>query len=364
LKHCCNELTVEPTSSKEPRPFAGPIGVSTEANLETPPDPRVNQRAGGSYRKLIRPLLLSVVCLIVLLSLIRIDTDRIRAMFARVDVLFLLSLAACEGVAQLLRCWRLKVLMVERLATMNLFQAMCLHQFYGFFLPFGLGRLSLPFLLKSHNIRRAQAFGTLTMMHLFDLAVLTVLLCLSLICFQTILPLPMHRLWYVSAVSGGALVIAQILLWLGPSAVRLLGQRASSKSREWVTGRLHDFTSVWASVRWRQVVVGCGLTVAIWVSASAYTFLLARQLVPALDSRLVIVLCFSMPLVSLLPIRGIAGLGTNQALIVIFFTMAGLTSSEALALSFISYPIRVGMAALFGVLGFLRNPFRRNRGNG
>lgn len=351
---------LRPTSNYDPQEVVAPTSNVVDSAPQSLAAAPTQARLRAKLRRAIRPTVLSVASLIILLAVVRIDVEQLRVMLSNLSTPLLFSLLACEGSGQLMRSLRLQVLMDRQLAIVTTIRVMCCHQFYAFFLPFGAGGLSLPFLLKSHNIPRAQSFGVLVVMRLLDLAMVTGTLSLLLFVFNTALPLAMQRLWFVAITSAAILIAVVCTVILGPYAMNRLERLVPADLTRWLVDRHIVFSNAWMKVSWRHLALASVLTLCFWICNCSYAVLLAHALVPHLDLRFFVILCFAMPLVSQLPIHGLAGLGTGQALVVVFFTMAGLSSAEALAFSLIAYPIRIGIAVLYGVVGFTRLPHTNN----
>jgi hypothetical protein len=296
----------------------------------------------------------------------------------------LLAAFALSALVQWLRAWRFAVLTTGRSALPDapMLAIACKLNFLNFVLPFRLGELGYPALMRQqygHSLLRSA--GILLTARLFDLTtVLAILLSAAALAIST----PAGQL----ALSAGALVFglspfalaglgAALLIRLGPPLARLERRLASPGSGRTaklgvdLAGRLRGFEPAARHVA-HLAAVGHGplrlvvlLGFAIWLAFAGAAILVASAVVDSVGPAAALLGAAAGNLAFALPINGIAGLGPAQAAWVVATTWAGVPQPDAVLSALALHAVVLSNALLLGGLaligGFARRPALRQR---
>jgi len=314
-------------------------------------------------RKLILPLLISALAVGILLSLVRLDLRGCGQMLRSIDGPFVLLLSSCYLIPFLLRSWRLHLLLPRRVPTTRVLGATLLHQFYATFLPLKTGEMSLPMMLKSDRIRRAETIGVLWVARSFDLVAAASLLSASLWVFRGPLPKEVLRLWPVAAVAWGLVAMAGGVVLLGPNLMITILARLGSaltggiaERLGWVGQRVADLQQAVRDIDAFRMLVATLISLAMWLPMASFGVAICRQFVPQVAWPAALVLSLCLPLLLQLPIHGLLGIGTSQAVIVLLFATVDVPTSEALSLGIVWQLLQTLLLLVVGAVGFFLRP--------
>lgn len=252
-----------------------------------------------------------------------------------------------SGLVQWLRAWRFAVMGSGELALprATLFGIACQVNLFNFLLPFRLGEVSFPVLMR---LRLGQPIavssGVLILARLFDLVTVGAILLGTAAVLR---------------VGGEGLAlplgVAAALLALTPFALIEIG-RVPPPSR--LPGRLASVASQATLVlrhlrAHRAGLAAVGLSFLVWAVFGALAYCAARAvsgdlgLVQAMFGAAATNLAFA------LPINGLAGLGPAQAAWAAAVNQTGVGWTEALATALAVYAAALCGAVLFGGAAFL-----------
>ncbi len=294
---------------------------------------------------------LSALAVVALLMWVEIDVGQLSLMVDRLDA----SLAACLialfcGV-QVFRVLRLQALLQQPVGFLDLLSAVLVHQFLASLLPWKLGELSLPMLLRRSGVRVSESLAVLVMSRVLDLLVVALLLGTSLGWFWPGLPVALRQTWPLAAVLIGA---ALTLLAIGYTArSRWSGDNSTSEdkpaTRAWRFAR--QLLESFRRLRRGPILRGAGSSAGMWATATAFNLWFCLAFASRIDLGAAVVVVLTIPLINQLPIRGLAGIGTTEAVAVVMFTGAGLSAAEALALGVWGHVFHFGLITGGGLLG-------------
>jgi uncharacterized membrane protein YbhN (UPF0104 family) len=327
---------------------------------------------------------LSALAVIALLLLVEIDVGRLSEMAARLDAWLAGGLIALFCGVQMFRVLRLQVLLQQPVRFLDLLAAVLVHQFLASLLPWKLGELSLPMLLRRNGVRVSESLAVLLLSRVLDLLVVTLLLGISLSWFWPSLPPGLRRMWPLAAaligvavalLAGGFTVREAVKKWDRLRAAtaktpenqpsrRCLSQFVHSL-RSWLSGRsltvAAPATGVWLlgrqllesfrRLKLGQILRGAGYSAGMWGAATTFNLWFCLAFASRLDPGAAVVVVLMIPLINQLPIRGLAGIGTTEAVAVVMFTGAGLSAADALALGVWGHVFHFGLIAAGGLLG-------------
>ena len=256
---------------------------------------------------------------------------------------------AAAAAVQWLRAWRFQVMTTGTLAPPA--PAMVLIalklNFLNFVLPFRLGELSYPALMRrqyGHGVLRSA--GVLVLARLFDLAIVAaILLATAGLYAET----SAARLGF----SLGAAVAALAplgLLRLGQS----LSERLFARSR-WTK------LAPGAAVAARQAPVLLALGFSIWLTLALVAVLVARAVAVSIAPSAAILGAAAGNLAFALPVNGLAGIGPAQAAFVLAASWAGVPQNDAVVSALALHAVVLSNAVILGGLAFASSWPRRAR---
>lgn len=304
------------------------------------------------------PIAVSLAALAGLFWLIEWDAQQLTAMAGSLTVEVGIVLVLLFGLQQLGRAARLRILLSSPPPMRRLGAIVVIHQFCDYMLPLKTGELSLPELLARERVERPVAYAMLVILRGVDLLVATLLLLAAAILLPDALPPagPLSRLLLVSAgalLLTGAVGVGWVSRRAYHRAIRPAEQpttgRAGSVDRatrgvtvnrrgrsfrfDRIRRQLDLFCTALAQVSWKQLWRVVLTTLVISLTGVAFNLLFCRQLAPQLPWQAALLLVLMMPLLSQIPVRGWAGLGTSEAMLVLLFCLAGLPAATALSLA-------------------------------
>jgi glycosyltransferase 2 family protein len=294
---------------------------------------------------------LSVLAVIALLLLVEIDVGRFSEMAARLNAWLAIGLIALFCGVQMFRVLRLQVLLQQPVRFLDLLAAVLVHQFLASLLPWKLGELSLPMLLRRNGVRVSESLAVLLLSRVLDLLVVALLFGGSLCWFWPSLPPGLRQTWPLAA----ALIGVAAALLAGGFAARAwrsgcsLTAEGAPATGVWQLGR--QLLESFRRLQRGQIVRGAGYTAGMWSASTAFNLWFCLAFASRIDPGAAVVVVLMIPLINQLPIRGLAGIGTTEAVAVVMFTGAGLSAAEALALGVWGHVFHFGLIAAGGLLG-------------
>jgi hypothetical protein len=271
-----------------------------------------------------------------------------------VRLLPVLAAFVLVALVQWLRAWRFAVMTDRTLAlpdAMLVRIAMQLN-FLNFVLPFRLGELSYPMLMRHHYGRDLlHSAGVLLLARLFDLATVGAIFLAAAAALQA---------------AGGAasvgLALGALGLGLVPFGVIVLGRAL----RPWIV-RLPGIGNAAARLTAGLEAVGSrgpglaavALSFAIWLVLALAAVLAAGAVTSAVSPAAAVLGASAGHVAFALPINGIAGIGPSQAAWVAVTTKAGVPWDDAVVSALALHAVVLTNAIVLGVVATLRGPGRR-----
>jgi len=236
------------------------------------------------------------------------------------------------ALTQFLRAWRFKVMVDGQLAppNMKLFQITSILALMNLLLPFRLGELSFPILMKRfYDFGLVRGMGTLLLVRILDL-----LASVSLFAFCAWLlhveigHMPHDWFLVIGAVSVSAFFC---IPYVGPAAWARLNRAAEPWPKlSNLNDRLfHAANSIESN---RQKMMVLVLTLAIWVSLLSIAYAAAKAIMPSVNVLEGFFAGAAGSISFALPVNGFAGIGLMQ-------------SAWAYALTLVGHEWSIGIAA-------------------
>lgn len=255
-----------------------------------------------------------------------------------------LALAICTGaLVQWLRAWRFAIMTNGDFALPGLPVVRIAFQlnFLNFALPFRLGELSYPVLMRrAYGQSLIGAAGVLLLARIFDLCTVGAILAAAAAYLELAAPAANTLLWALAAVlafAPPALVLGTNLFfgWLVDRPLVGEGfQRVLNAAQQSLALRHAQFGAIALSF-----VIWFVFAVLAWLAANAVT-----DLPPAV----VLLGASAGNLAFALPINGVGGLGASQAAWAVLVNQAGIGWTDAVVSAFAVYAATLAGALLFG----------------
>lgn len=226
-----------------------------------------------------------------------------------------------------------------------------LHGLFNYLLPVKSGELSYLLLTKRHlDVSLSESTATLITARFFDFGVIALLLPFAVHQFYDEMPpwLILSSVAYCIVVLGAA---ALLVAYLRTSEVR-----SSRPGRDLTTRIRNGIDRTVDSLRTideRRLYLRLWLvTCAIWGCVLFnYYFITASLGFDPTFSQMVVVSLIIVPL-TLIPIQGIANVGTHEAAWVAAFTMFGYSLESSLTIAVTSHMVMFAMFVLLGIVGY------------
>jgi hypothetical protein len=263
---------------------------------------------------------------------------------------WMLGLAmALSAAVQWLRAWRFSIMTSGDPAfpDAGLVRIAFQLNFFNFVLPFRLGELSYPVLMRrAYGQPLLDAAGVLLLARLFDLCTVGAILLGT-------------AAWLGLAGTGTAvllLALAAAALALAPTILVLAANAAGPfVSRLPLVGSFAGpLAAAFASLRTRPArLAAIGLSFAVWLTFGVLAILTANAVVDGISPAVALLGASAGNAAFALPINGIAGLGPAQAAWVAALSQAGVPWPDALVSALALYAVVLASALLFGGIAMI-----------
>jgi hypothetical protein len=297
---------------------------------------------------------LTAVCLWFLLTPDVLKSLRRLATDAR--PMHILGALLLVALMQWLRAWRFAVMATGRLGLPDATMVRISLQLsaLNFVLPFRLGELSFPVLMRRHyGYGFLHATGVLLLARLFDLATVASILLAAAAWLH--LPVGVH---YVLPASC-ALVLA-----VAPFGLALAGRAL----RPWLAqlphvGKVADrLTAAFDAIRdHRAATLAVCLGFGLWLVFGFAAVLTASAVVRSIEPVVAMLGAAAGNIAFALPINGIAGIGPAQAAWVVAVTQAGVPWDDAVLSALALHAVVLTNVLVLGVLAMAPMPGRTDR---
>ena len=289
-------------------------------------------------------LLVTALCLWVLLTPATLQA--LSRAFLDAHLLPLLLAFMLVALVQWVRAWRFSIMTTGVLALPSWpFLRIALQlNFMNFVLPFRLGELSYPVLMKHHfGHGLLHSAGVLMLARLFDLAaVLAILLGAAAV-------LGMGG----GSVRNTALVLGATACWLAPFALLLGGQvlRPRIMQLPHLGSAAAKLTAGLDALRGRGAAVAAiALGWAIWLLLGGAAILVAGAVVASISPAAALLGSAAGSIAFALPVNGIAGIGPAQAGWVAATTQVGAPWNDAVVSALALHAVVLVNALVLGAL--------------
>jgi uncharacterized protein (TIRG00374 family) len=318
----------------------------------------------GQSSRWIKYFISAVISLIVLAYIFAsIDWPTLYQLFTRFNWHWLILAWLVFIGNYFLRTLRFRALIVqaEHIPLSPLFAITSLHGMLNYILPARTGELSLPILLTRRlNVTLAASTVTLVAARFFDFLIIALLLPFILIIFPNLMPTPAIYGTLILCVAI-YLVAVLLILWIRYhkeknifGLVPIFSKSKGAKFTEPIINALGKLTAelykLYQKGRFGYI---CLLTIFIWLSVYTNFYFLILAMGFRLSYLHVVIVSIIMVPLTLLPLQGLANLGTHELGWVVGLTLVGYKLDEALLIAVGSHFILLIFVLVLGGSGFL-----------
>lgn len=226
-----------------------------------------------------------------------------------------------------------------------------LHGLFNYLLPAKSGEFSYLVLAKRHlEVPLPESTATLITARFFDFGVIALLLPVAVHQFYHEMPrwLILSSAAYCAVVLAAAVLLVSYLRTSEGEAPRP-GRGLTARARNAVNAVLDSLRTIDQRRLYLRLWI---VTSAIWVCVLLnYYFITASLGFEPSFSQMAVISIILIPL-TLIPVQGIANLGTHEAAWVAAFTMFGYSLESALTIAVTSHVVMFAMFVVLGIAGY------------
>ena len=250
------------------------------------------------------------------------------------------------AVINLVRGVRAKLLL-GAFTVKELFFITNIHNMFVNLLPARTGELSYFLMLKKRGITLGATVGTLAAARVFDLfGIALILLVASL---ATPLPTPLAQLELPLLLVVGALIAFLILVLVFHDIIK-----RQFTGTSWFSRKCHEILESIHRLRSGKRVAGVfTCAVVIWMLQFSINTMVFQSLglpIPLMHGFLAGALA---ALISAVPIQGIVGFGTTEAIWTVALVSIGITAEQGIAAGFVQHVVSLIASVVLGIVGWV-----------
>lgn len=261
----------------------------------------------------------------------------------------------------ILRAARFYILLNKRIKIRSLFNIVCVYNMVNNMAPMRAGELSYIYMLKKlHNKNAAIGASTLIVARILDFAAICSLFLVS----SWIAAKQLEGLRLASILTSLLIIACSLLLivllhcrenFLYPFTCYLDKLGLGKDARiNYIILKLREMIQAMESMRNIKTTTFALITsFLIWMANFSVVFLVIRGMHFDIPLHIVIMGSTFTVLSTLLPIYGIAGLGTSQGLWTVIFVPLGIPLDEAIISAFGYYIIQMAFYLTLGIYGLI-----------
>ncbi|MBW2967127.1 flippase-like domain-containing protein [Candidatus Woesearchaeota archaeon] len=259
-----------------------------------------------------------------------------------------------------LKALRFKFMLKTKAPLHDMFSIVCVHNLTNNLLPMFIGEGAYLYLIKKrYNITLPKGAASLFLVRFLETLVLLILVLVS------VLLIGIHHLDQTDIILSilTALIVAAILLlsilifrWdivrrlalFTISAIRRIRRTdlITRKLREMVTQIRHMKTN-------KKLIQTVMLSAAIWILLFLSVFVISKEIIPGITFAHQMLVSSMSVFVNLLPVKGVGGFGSTQAVWAIILVNFGFTEQASIAASIIFHVIFYIFLTILGLYGIL-----------
>ncbi len=312
-------------------------------------------------KKIIPAILITIFLLYILIS--KITYNDFDKLFSSISALRILGIWLVYFVyLQLIRLRFSVLIHSKKIKAWSFFSIITIHNFYNRFLPLKTGEVSYVYMLRQkHKIPAAEGTATLIIARIFDYVTVSFLFAAASLYLIKRTPAYVTT---ITAIISGLLILSLIFLFfiaaIGSRMINLLEKfinktglnkfSASSIVLEKSSELNNSFETISSKSTYLYTFI---FSVLIWLSMFFMHYLLHGGMglnTPFLHVVIGSTFCI---FTNILPLHGVAGLGTYETGWSIGYLMMGFTKEMAISSAFIAHLFFLFTGISYGAIGFI-----------
>jgi len=305
-------------------------------------------------------VLITVVLLVLLFT--QINLEDVITTLKNINPGYLIAGFILYTFSYFFRAWRFYILLNAEVGLRDLFNIVCVHNAINSLLPARTGELSYIYLLKKiNNKTTGDGIATLVVSRIFDFIALIFLFFIATILVKDIPAFIMAVLWIIAGFTLFLLIILIVLLTTGKKFVLLTQKTAETLQIEKNRGVNYlirkEFETVESLDKIQMKKSMPTLIVSsllIWLVNYFLVYIIMVGLNFQISLLFVVLGGTFIVLTSILPIQGIAGFGTTEAVWTLVFVPLGLSINQAIISGFCFHIIMILYFSVLGIYGAIK----------
>lgn len=302
--------------------------------------------------------------LVIFYVLSQLDWKVVRSAFSSLHWGWLLLAFFAYVLSYYFRAWRFRILLsLENVSFFHLLSVTGMYGMYNYLLPAKSGELSLVILLRNRlKISLVEGATSLVVARYFDFLAISLILPFVLVVYLNKLPL-----WIVlaSTIFCGLVFISGIILYYflirSSAESRLVFHLQAFREGQFVKTLIRIRDGLIRIYQKREHFRLLLLTFAIWICVYTNFYLVVISLGYQMTYFQVIVVSIFMIPMTLLPIQGLANLGTHEIGWVAAFSIFDQPRSDALNVAVSSHIILLLFVLLLGLCSYVLSLLIQNK---
>ena len=307
-------------------------------------------------------LIISVLLLYLLLN--QINTNDVWQILKQADINYLLIAMFFYVIMMAFRSIRFEILLKKKIKFNKLLPIVFVHSFLTNIIPFRMGELSYIYLLKKVKKQSySKGLSSLLIARIFEFGVMIIVLIIAII-FSNNLP-NQHGFQNIIPFLFIALILCVItilsMIFFHDLILNLL-ENSLKKFPKFIKEKLNDFMTSFKSYKSRKILfLTLIYSILTYLTGVIFTYYIILALNFSLPINvLIITITFSI-LSSVLPINGIAGLGTVEGIWALVLGYFGYSLESAVLLSLSLHIIQLIFTSVLGLIGWLKLPAKHHK---
>jgi uncharacterized membrane protein YbhN (UPF0104 family) len=257
----------------------------------------------------------------------------------QVDIQWIVFGLVFYGVNYILRALRLRIVSGGRIRFWpNAVYSSSLHGFTTYLMPFRVGDLSLPFILKTNSgISISDGSSILIRVRLLDMITLGGFMLTAATIFDVSLALSLRIIW----------LAAGCILLVAPFVVRRLIASDWFQIRQF--GKYLKFFAISGGFRFVEVII----SLWIWMAVAGMFYCIVKAInLPIGLGDIWLIITIQLPL-QMIPVQGIANTGNHEGGWIAALVLIGIPFSKAAEFAVISHIVILFYVLALGAVAFI-----------
>ena len=245
------------------------------------------------------------------------------------------------------RTIRFRILLKNSISFLELIPIICKHAFLKVLVPFKIGELSFVYLLKKKKHCVGKSLSSLIVARIFDFSIFIGVFILIIILSNKFIGIKFFsELIPYAIIMFFGLIICLILVIFSPELIIKLLKKLNFN-------KLINLISPFKELKSKHLLTKTFIVSLIIYFISIFaTYLLLLSTGFSLPLNIFIITITLSTLSGFLPINGVAGLGTVEAVIALTLSYFGYSTADSIILGFSIHILQIFFVILVGIIGW------------